>query len=363
LQSLRQTYPTIEIQGLFGPYCEKLGYKPLLPQKRIAVNGIYDVMTHFFIWIKLYRLTFKSLKAQSFSMILLVDFPGFNKILLNYGKKNRLPVYYIAPPQIWPYKHKNIEIFKQVHLQTLFEIDKKPYINIGAHVSCGHFFSSPNPAQPIKSNLIALFPGSRLQLIKRNLPEMLNLIVQSPYLQNNFTEKIIYVPKELQNETQTFLNFYGPTLSGINIKTNFETWPVRPGLAIASPGTITLELALQEVPTFVFAVVNPLTYFFGKRLLKTPWMALPSGLLNQKIFPEWIGTHSQIRKKEFESDLLKTAQISVPLKKLSQMMGSPEGIKVAVHNILGLLNPGLPPNQGQSIEIHKHRSPNHLKFN
>jgi lipid-A-disaccharide synthase len=66
---------------------------------------------------------------------------------------------------------------------------------------------------------------------------------------------------------------------------------LKPFLAIAKSGTITLELALQEIPTIVTYAISPLDIFLAKYLFKIslPFYALPNLIANKMVFPELIG--------------------------------------------------------------------------
>jgi hypothetical protein len=79
----------------------------------------------------------------------------------------------------------------------------------------------------------------------------------------------------------------GPAL---RIRTDAAEALARAPRAIAFPGTITLELARNRVPTLVLAVLDPLTYTLGRRLLAGRRLALPNLILGEEVFPEWAGT-------------------------------------------------------------------------
>jgi lipid-A-disaccharide synthase len=62
-------------------------------------------------------------------------------------------------------------------------------------------------------------------------------------------------------------------------------------LAIAKSGTVTLELALHEVPTIVTYAISKPDLFIVRNLLKIrlPYYALPNILAEKEVFPELFG--------------------------------------------------------------------------
>jgi lipid-A-disaccharide synthase len=57
-------------------------------------------------------------------------------------------------------------------------------------------------------------------------------------------------------------------------------------ISIAASGTATLEAALMKLPTVIIYKVAALTYFFGKFLVKIPYISLPNIIAGRCILPE-----------------------------------------------------------------------------
>ena len=58
--------------------------------------------------------------------------------------------------------------------------------------------------------------------------------------------------------------------------------------ALTKSGTVTLELARMGVPMIVAHKVSLLTWWIGKRLLISPWIALPNILSKTRAVPEYL---------------------------------------------------------------------------
>jgi lipid-A-disaccharide synthase len=59
-------------------------------------------------------------------------------------------------------------------------------------------------------------------------------------------------------------------------------------VVLVASGTATLETALMERPAVVVYALNALTYVFARRLVKTPFVAMPNILLKESVYPEFL---------------------------------------------------------------------------
>jgi lipid-A-disaccharide synthase len=59
-------------------------------------------------------------------------------------------------------------------------------------------------------------------------------------------------------------------------------------VAVTKPGTVTVELALLEVPMVVLARINPLSAFAIRRLIRVPAWAMPNLIAGRPVVPEFL---------------------------------------------------------------------------
>ena len=71
--------------------------------------------------------------------------------------------------------------------------------------------------------------------------------------------------------------------------------------ALATPGTVTLELGLSGTPLVVTTKPDLLTYVLGSLFVKTRVFAMPNLLMDKMVIPEYIG----LRSKKLSPDVLK----------------------------------------------------------
>jgi lipid A disaccharide synthetase len=147
-----------------------------------------------------------------------------------------------------------------------------------------------------KDGPIALCPGSRLPVLRRNLPAWLRLLDQAGLPAD--TPLDVVVPPFLKDEADRIVRRHAagraissPGRAGprVRVRTDAAAALAHARRALAFPGTITLELARNRVATLVLALLDPLTYALGKRLLAGRHLALPNLILGESLFPEWAG--------------------------------------------------------------------------
>ena len=59
-------------------------------------------------------------------------------------------------------------------------------------------------------------------------------------------------------------------------------------VVLVASGTATLETALMQRPAVVVYILNALTFAFVRRLVKTPFVAMPNILLKKSVYPEFL---------------------------------------------------------------------------
>ena len=138
---------------------------------------------------------------------------------------------------------------------------------------------------PTDKILVGILPGSRKKEIKTMLPIFLEA-----------AKKLANAQKEL-----IFLLPLAPTLSRADLDDNglrdvkFDIRVISKNrydlmaacdLALAASGTVTLELAILDVPMLVAYRLSPLTHFLGHRFIKVKYASLTNLIVNSEIVPE-----------------------------------------------------------------------------
>lgn len=293
LARLRASHPDLELAGLGGPAATACGLTPLFPLDRTAFSGVWDVIANSPFALRMLRTALREMRRFRPQLVLLVDYPGLNLRLAREARRLGIPVHFIAPPQAWAYRDPARKLRRAraalagCSVQPLFPFEERYWTGGGVSVSIGHFHATVPETLP-KSGLICLCPGSRRPVMRRNLPVWLRLMREAGIPAN--APIALLSPRYLAAEAEVLVLRHAPERVGsLAVRSDKEAVLAEASRAIAFPGTITLELARRRVPALVLAILDPLTFAIGRRLLHSRSLSLPSLLAGEAFSPEWTG--------------------------------------------------------------------------
>jgi len=289
-EGLLRALPKLKILGIGGPKMRSTGMETIFPMEDLQVMGFIDVLFALPHLIKCFNKTVDAILKTQPKVVLTIDYPGFNlrlaRTLRKKGFKGKI-CHYVCP-SVWAWGKKRIGLMAE-NLDLLLSIlpfEKQLFEKTKLRVEyIGHpLVQKIAPQEAPDDHLIGFFPGSRTKEIERNLPFYTRLI-QS--LKTEFPD-YRYAISVSQEKYRPLLKKLAPDL---NLVTPDQMKKLKPFLAIAKSGTITLELALQEIPTIVTYAISPLDIFLAKYLFKIslPFYALPNLIATKMVFPELIG--------------------------------------------------------------------------
>lgn len=302
IKYLNQQNSDIEIHAVGGNFLQEAGAKIYERFENLNVVGLVEIL-------KKLPFIFKFLKQLSYYIIqnhvdqvVLVDFPGFNLRLAKKLKSlnPKINITYVSPPQTWVWGAWRIKKLKKYcdKLVVLYPFEVEWYKKHGLKVD---FIGNP-VCEDLKKyfifsvtkvNQIAIIPGSRESEIKTLFPFFAGIIklfkekypdlkIILPLAQSISLELIEAKIKDfgLSNFRKDIKIIFGE-------KEKYEELS-KSCLAITKPGTVSLELALLQVPAVVFYKTSWITYFLARPLVKVKYMALPNLLLDQPVYEEII---------------------------------------------------------------------------
>ena len=253
--------------------------------EKISVIGIIEVVLRYRQIYKALNIAKEYIKDKKPDLIVLVDYIEFNLKIAKYARNLGIPVLFYIAPQVWAWREKRAKKFVQAtnHLAVIFPFEEdyfKKYTNNVTYV--GHPLSKISGlTDSVKDydqrNIdLGLFPGSRESEIKNNLHQMIDCI------QKNKKERIrIFYANETAKNIMTKLlppEYHTLFASGkdLNMVSNCKK-------ALCASGTITLQLALLEVPMIIMYKLSYLSYFIMKSLIKIKYIGLVNLVLGNSI--------------------------------------------------------------------------------
>ncbi len=275
--------------GAGGARMSAQGLESLVPYEELPVSGFGDVLPHYFRLKKHLRILESALRNPECKALVAIDYPGFNMPLKNLAEKLGKPVFYIAPPQIWAWKARRGVQFRGTPCAVLYSFEEEIYRRHGALVSkLNHPFekASANVKWNANSGQILFLPGSRLKAALRNIP--LYVSAAQALLKHDSRIKIIFGAS--RNALYATLREKIPSCFSVEVlpPDSHARALFFAGCrsVLAAPGTAHAEAFLCGVPSVAASCVEPLTYFLGKRFLKTPFLTVPNLIAQKPLIPE-----------------------------------------------------------------------------
>jgi lipid-A-disaccharide synthase len=330
---------------------EAKGASILYDYRKISVTGLSEVLPRMGQIVKAYRRLKRYLVEDPPSLVVLVDFPGFNMRVARMARKLGIPIVYFIPPQVWAWRAGRIDQIKRdVDLViSILPFEKELYDRNGIPcVYVGHpFMSAVRPGRPKdifltelnlahKSPIITIMPGSRENEIARHMPVMLEIIKR---LRHTFEHMVALLPvAESVNrdfiESFTLHSPYVHLLEGSSHDALAAS-----DLALVASGSATLEAAILNCPTIVIYRVSALSYAVAKRVVKVGHISLPNLIAGREIFPEYIQDLKAERIAERALYMLnnETERMKKDMEEVRRELGTSDSYRLAADAILHLL--------------------------
>jgi lipid-A-disaccharide synthase len=284
-QAAQQCGIEIEVVALGGSKMAAAGAKILGDTTGIGSMGIVEHLAFVVPTLKVQRDAKQYLQNHPPDVIVLIDYMNPNIIIGNFVKKTfpQVPVFfYIAPQEwVWSASEKNTMAVVNVtdRLLAVFPGEATFYASKGADVRfVGHplvdrmtTFPSREHARStlgIKNDeiAIALIPASRWQELRYLMP---TIFAAAQHLQAQLPKVHFWVPlsrEEYRDSIEQAIGEY--QLSATLVADRADEVLAAADLAIAKCGTVSLELALLDVPQVVIYKVNKITAWIARHILK-----------------------------------------------------------------------------------------------
>jgi lipid-A-disaccharide synthase len=298
VESLLKKNPHLKIAAVSGPHMRKLPIQNLFCIEELSVMGFIDVLWALLRIVKQFFLIRSKILQLNPKSIVFIDYPGFNLRMQNSlrkkGFKGQL-IHFICP-SVWawgkgriPLMEKNLDL-----LFTFFPFEKECFKHLQV-VHVGHPLVQAIPEQVHqRTNLLAIFPGSRTAEIQRNLPIQWKVAKQlqkeDPSLE--IAISISHLNKEalIRQMIQEKCQFFYPDQSYTLMKLA--------KLSLATSGTVTLELALHNTPTIVTYAIRPIDVFIAQKIFKIrlEFFCIVNIIAKREVFPEFFGPNCTFDK-------------------------------------------------------------------
>ena len=300
VRELKKKRSELQFFGIGGDQMASENVETIVHVRDMAFLGFWEVLKCLPFIRHVYIKMVAILKERQPSLVLLIDYPGFNLRFAKKAKRRGVPVLYYISPQVWAWRKGRIKkIARRVdRMLVIFPFEKVFYQKEGLDVQfVGHplkdvvrtkqskdsFFQSVGLDSTKRT--VGLLPGSREQEVRLLLPEMLkalNLIKNEiPDLQS-----LLGRAPTLPDDVYDSLLNQDRTPCSVRDKT-YEVMAHSDVVMVAS-GTATLETAILGTPMVILYKMSPLSFFIGRLLVKLKNIGLVNIVAGHEIVPELI---------------------------------------------------------------------------
>ena len=273
--------PNLSFTAFGQAEVKKTPAKLIYDTEKISVIGIVEVISKYKEISNALNLAKSYIKDNKPDLIVLVDYIEFNLKIARYAKQFNIPILFYIAPQAWAWREKRAQGFMDAinHLAVIFPFEEKFFKKYSNNVSyVGHPLSK---RKDLQNNIkdyedrtidLGIFPGSRESEIKNNIHTMLDCVQKNKneiirIFYANQTSKDLLI-KLLPNSYHKYL------VSGKDIESISNCKK-----ALCASGTITLELAMLNVPMIIVYKLSYISFLIMKGLVKVKYIGLVNLIL------------------------------------------------------------------------------------
>ncbi len=303
MRDLRKLAPEAEFFGCGGPAMEGEGLSSLFPIEPFSVMGVTDAVRVYPAALKRSRELADLAAAQNIDVAVLIDAWAFSRLVAIALRKfsPSTSVIKLVAPQVWASRPKRVNFVKRYFdgVLALFPFEPPFFERAGV---AAEFIGNPNfqRAWTMRGDgerfrarnrlgdapVIAVLPGSRKREVTR--------------LARPFCEAVELLAKEIPD--LRVLVPAAPSVAGL-VERVIASWPGAPiivgpdekydamaaaNVALTASGTASTELAINRTPMVVAYSVDPITAFWARRIVTTPYASVINVAADRLVIPEFI---------------------------------------------------------------------------
>jgi lipid-A-disaccharide synthase len=306
VRALRARQPGTRFLGLGGPELARAGVELAVDQRELAAGGFLELLPDLPRIARAWRRLTTALDAARPDLAVLVDSAGFNLPLARRARRAGAATLYYICPQVWAWRRGRLrKLARRIdRLAVILPFEREFYAAAGIPVDfVGHPLidrlaarGAPLGREAARAalgleaggRLVALLPGSRRGELRHGLPLYL-ASARALHASDPSVAFVLPLASSIEPE------FVRERLRAAALPTGLRL-SLAPGrslealaacdVALAKPGTATLEAALLGRPLVVAARVSALSAALVRRLVTVDWLALPNLLAGREVVPE-----------------------------------------------------------------------------
>lgn len=298
-RALRDRLPSVVLSGMGGTEMAAAGVELLVDISNLAVMGIAEVISRLADIRSAMRTLEQQLEKQRPDLLILIDYPGFNLMMAARAKKLQVPVFYYISPKVWAWGGGRVKKIKRLvdRMAVILPFEEEFYRERGVavcfvgnplldSVKCGmdrSEFLGKHGVDP-HCTVIGILPGSR----KMEVSALLPIFIAAAQRLTGKRKTVFLIPRA-STLTVADLDENGLAGCGLDYRVIAEDrydLMASCDAVMAASGTVTLELAILNVPMVVAYRVSWFTYLIARMLVKVEYFSLVNLVAAAEVVPE-----------------------------------------------------------------------------
>jgi len=292
--------------GVGGERMAEEGLESLFPIAEMAVMGVFEILPHAPRLLRRVRETVKDVIAKAPDTLITIDSQAFTMRVARRLRKCRdnggaaIPLIHMVAPTVWAWRPGRAKVIARFldHLLVLFPFEP-PYFE--PHGLTTSFIGHPAIDQPAGNGpafrerfwiasdamVLAVLPGSRPGEVKRLLPVFGETVKR---LAARYGKLHVVIPtvSVVADQVEAGVADWTVPVSVVRDVAYKADAFAASDVALATSGTVTLELSLARVPTVVAYRVHPFSVPIGHLLINRDSVVLTNRILGRQILPLFI---------------------------------------------------------------------------
>jgi lipid-A-disaccharide synthase len=293
-EELRKLRPELKMSGIGGAHMKAAGVDLIANYSEMSVMGFIEVLTHLPRHIQMVNEMRGRLERGRFSLLVLIDYPGFNMKLARAATDVGVPVLYYITPQVWAWGAGRLaELAKTVtRAAVILPFEEELLRGYGVNATfvghplldrAGDLPSTAEARATLGLNsdrrVLALFPGSRQQEIENHLRDF---VAAARIIEEQVSGVQVVV------SVAPTVDIDPASCPYKRVESASFTVLRAADAALCKSGTTTLEAAIADCPLVVAYRTNFFSYLIARALVKIPHIGLVNVVAGRQVAREFV---------------------------------------------------------------------------
>jgi lipid-A-disaccharide synthase len=289
LQALR---PGVPLTGTGGARMRAAGVTML--EEHEGVVGFVEVLRHIPAHYRLFKRLEARFASGAVGLVVCIDYPGFNMRVAAAAAARGIPVLYYITPQVWAWRAGRLKKMARVisKAAVILPFEEAMLREAGIDATfVGHPLLDRAQSLPAKAEarqrlglsadgeLLALFPGSRAEEIRRHMADFLAVADELRRRRPGLQVVLSVAPTIALRDDEVPV----PLVRSAS----FDVLRAA-DVALCKSGTTTLEAAVAGTPCAIVYRTSPISYAIAKRLVKIEHIGLLNIVAGRRVAPEFV---------------------------------------------------------------------------